>query len=98
MTMMLGAAAAIVGPIALGALLGVLLRTLMRGRFSGLPGLLGCLLLPTAVATLLTIRFPLVGLWDGVTEGFLCAVGILWTAHRFYTDPRNVADSPHLLE
>ena len=90
MTMMLGAAAAIVGPIALGALLGVLLRTLMRGRFSGLPGLLGCLLLPTAVATLLTIRFPLVGLWDGVTEGFLCAVGILWTAHRFYTDPRNV--------
>src|SRR5262245_12443234 len=51
--------------------------------------MIGCLTLPTVAATVLTICFPIVGLWDGVTEGFLCGVGVVWAAHRFYADPRN---------
>ena len=90
LTISLEATAVLVCPIALGGLVGVLLQRLMGRRLGGVGGVVGCLVLPTAVATVATIYFPLVGLWDGVTEGFLCGAGILWAAHRFYADARDV--------
>jgi len=88
--MLIETAAVLLCPIGLGMLAGVILRQRMQRRLRGASGLLACLVLPTAVATALTVRFPIVGLWDGVTEGFLCGVGLLWSAHRLYADPRNV--------
>jgi hypothetical protein len=88
--MIVEAAAVLVCPIALGMSAGVLLRRLMGRRLAGAGGVIGCLLLPTAAATVLTVYFPLVGLWDAVAEGVLCGGGIICTAHRLYADPRNI--------
>ena len=90
MAIALEAAAVLLCPIAVGALLGVLLRRLRHGRFTGITGLLACLALPAAIATGLAVSFPIVGLWDAAMEGLLCGAGMLCTAHRFYADPRHV--------
>jgi hypothetical protein len=49
-----------------------------------------CLVLPAVVAAVTVIFFPVVGLWDGVTEGLLCGAGVVWAAHSLYADSRNV--------
>jgi lysophospholipase L1-like esterase len=77
-------------PITLGVMMGVLLRRLTGRRIASTAGALTCLMLPTAAAAVLTIRFPLIGLWDAITEGFLCGAGLLCAAHRFYADRRDV--------
>jgi len=87
--MILEAAAVLGFPIALGILAGNLLVRRMGRRFVGAVAVIGCLILPLAMAVGSTILFPIVGLWDGVTEGVLCGVGILFAAHRLYADPRN---------
>jgi hypothetical protein len=90
MNMAIQAALVLLCPIALGVLLGVLLRRPGRGRFAGAVGALALLLLPALVATLVTVFFPVVGLWDAVTEGLLAGTGLLWAAHRWFADRRNI--------
>ncbi len=41
--------------------------------------------------TAATLTFPVIGLWDGVTEGFLCGVGALIALHQMCSDPRLIA-------
>ncbi|HVM95125.1 MAG TPA: hypothetical protein VMT89_01995, partial [Candidatus Acidoferrales bacterium] len=47
------------------------------------------LVIPALVAAVVTIRFPIVGLWDALSEGVFCGVGLLFSAHRIYADPRD---------
>jgi len=89
--MLLEAAAVLLCPIALGNFAGGALRGLAGGRLASVGAAAACLTIPAALATVLTILFPLVGLWDGLTEGLLCGAGVLCAAHRFYADPRHVA-------
>jgi hypothetical protein len=90
MMLALAAAAALVVPIAAGAGLGRVLHRLLRRRVSGLVALVAGLLVPALIAAAVTVFFPIVGLWDAITEGFLCGVGIVWTAHTLYDDGRNM--------
>jgi hypothetical protein len=87
----LDAAATLVCPVVLGLFVGRLVRWCIGRRLADVAGAIACLLLPTALATVVTVYFPAVGLWDGVTEGVLCGAGILWAAHHLCADPRHVA-------
>ncbi len=88
--MVLRATAVLIVPILLGAFIGMLLRRFVGRRVGGAAAVIACLMLPAAVAAILTIYFPIVGLWDGVTEGLLGGAGLLFAAHRAYADRRNV--------
>jgi hypothetical protein len=76
------AAALIVDPIVLGALVGMALRRVRGQRVGGVVAVVACLVVPTVAAVGLMARFPIVGLWDAAIEGFLFGAGVLWTAHR----------------
>ena len=39
----------------------------------------------------MTLLFPIIGLWDAITEGLLCGAGLLFGAHAAYVDPLNGA-------
>ena len=82
-------AALFAAPIMAGALLGLGVRHVARGRTRGLTGLAVCaaLLLP---ALLLYRRFPIVGLWDAGQEILLLYAGMLLTGHRAFVSRRNV--------
>lgn len=62
----------------------------MGRRLTGTAAAIGCLLVPAVVATVTTVCLPLVGLWDGATEGLLCGAGIVCAAHRSFADRREV--------
>lgn len=47
--------------------------------------------LPALVLTALVVRFPLVGLWDGLVEGVLIGLGVVGTAHRLLADRSRAA-------
>lgn len=82
--------AVLFAPIVLGGVAGFGLRLARRRRIGGIIAMILCLTLPTLLATAAIIRFPVVGIWDAVTEGFLFGAGIVITAHRAFSDPRNV--------
>jgi acetyltransferase-like isoleucine patch superfamily enzyme len=46
---------------------------------------------PTIAVAAAVLLFPVIGLWDGVTEGFLCGVGALLALHQMYGDRRLIA-------
>lgn len=75
-------------PLGLGALFGLLLRIISRERIANLLGITGCLLLPPILWFIVAIWFPVVGLWDALTEGLLIGVGFAWTAHSERLDRR----------
>ena len=89
--MFLVATALLACPVALGALLGIVLRHRSAGRIGGVLAALGCVALPTILALALTLRWPLVGIWDALTESLLCGLALLATAHRRWQDPRAIA-------
>jgi len=89
--MLAEAAALLFGPIALGAALGLLVRRRASGRLAGMSNAGACLVVPTLVTVALVVWWPIVGLWDGVTEGVLCGAGVVLTAHRACADWRDVA-------
>jgi hypothetical protein len=86
----LEAAAVLIAPLALGACAGAALQRWTGKRLTNAAELIACLLVPTALAAALTVRFPLIGLYDGIVEGFLVGFGLLWTAHRAFADSRNL--------
>jgi hypothetical protein len=88
--MILEAAAVFACPIAVGVLVGVLLRSLVGDHLARAAAAIGCLLVPAVVTAVLTVYFPLVGLWDGIAEGLLCGCGIVCAAHRVFADRRNI--------
>lgn len=88
--MVLVAGALLACPIAGGILLGIPLRRRAGHRVSGVASLHAMLALPTVAAMALTVAFPLVGLWDAATEGLLCGIGMLCSAHTVAAEPRNV--------
>lgn len=88
MTTFITALVLLVTPIAVGALIGTLVRRLAGGRSAGPIAICCALLIPAALTTGLTVWFPIVGLWDGLTEGLLLGVGILWAIHPAYADRR----------
>jgi len=84
------AVALIAVPIALGALVGLLLRRLCGRRLGGIAAAIGLVVAPAAAAVGLVMRFPIVGLWDAVLEGLFFGAGLLWAAHRALEKGRNV--------
>jgi hypothetical protein len=58
---------------------------------SGVLPAVACLLIPTVAAMAAVVLYPVTGLWDGATVGFLCGVGVLLSLHHTYADPRLVA-------
>ncbi|MBI3782468.1 MAG: hypothetical protein HY270_03605 [Deltaproteobacteria bacterium] len=90
MDMLVEAMALLVCPTAAGILFGAVLQLILNHRLRGFGGAAICLALPVLVAALLTVGFPIIGLWDGVAEGFLCGAGLLFSAHQMYADWRNV--------
>ncbi len=76
-------------PLSFGAMLGSRLRRLRGRHWRGVAVVLACLLATTATAVALVIRWPVIGLWDAGTEGFLLGIGILISAHRGFADRRN---------
>lgn len=80
--------AALIGvPVSLGALLGVILRRVYGRRFGGIVAAIVLVTLPAAALTQLTLRVPLIGLWDAVLEGLLIGLGLVWTAHSASARP-----------
>src|SRR5262245_39035399 len=77
-------------PIGFGALVGLALRRVRGRRFRGFVAAVGLVLLPAAAVVGLTIRFPIVGLWDAGVEGLLLGAGILWAGHRVLAQRGNV--------
>jgi len=76
----------------LGAAAGWSMRQLRGGRrLGGVASAVACLVGPVALAAFTTVLFPIVGLWDAITEGFLCGVGLLFGAHTAYAEPLNGA-------
>jgi hypothetical protein len=84
-------AALILCPVAVGMAIGAALRRALGRRLSGVVAAAACLVVPTIVLTAAVLMFPVIGLWDGVTEGFLFGVGALLALHRMYGDPRLIA-------
>lgn len=79
----------LVGPLGLGALMGLALRRVCGGRrLRGSAAALGCLVVPAAAAFYLGLRFPVLGVWDTAVEAALVGVGVVWTAHRALADWR----------
>ena len=71
----LESAALILCPVAVGMAIGAALRHALGRRLSGAVAAAACLVVPTIALTAAVLTFPVIGLWDGVTEGFLCGVG-----------------------
>lgn len=90
MGVVLTAAAVLLGPIALGVVAGMVIRRGLGRRVVGASAAIACVLPPAALTTVATVYFPIVGLWDGVTAGFLCGAGVLFAAHGLFADVRNV--------
>jgi hypothetical protein len=88
--MILETAAVLGCPLILGTVIGIVLRRRSGRRYAGVAAALAFVLLPIALGTVLTVYVPLVGLWDGMMEGVLCGVGMLWAAHRVFEDPRHI--------
>ncbi|MEO8601927.1 MAG: hypothetical protein ABI629_05070 [bacterium] len=84
------ALAALTVPLACGALLGAAIRGVW-GRRRGVWAACAMFLGPLAALTLLTLRVPLFGLWDGLLEGALLGCGVLWAAHRAFVDGAGLA-------
>ena len=78
----LKSAALILCPVAAGMMIGAALRYAMRRRLSGAVAATACLMMPTIAATAAVLLYPVVGLWDGATEGFLCGVGVFLALHQ----------------
>jgi hypothetical protein len=91
MSTLVTAAALIVDPIVLGAIVGMALRRMRGGRLRGFVAALACLVVPTGAAVGLMVCFPIAGLWDAAIEGFLFGAGFLWTSHRALAHGVNVA-------
>jgi NhaP-type Na+/H+ or K+/H+ antiporter len=84
-------AAVITVPVLVGRLTGLGLRRLRRRRFAGPAAAILLFLVPTLALTALSLRFPILGFWDGLVEAMLVGLGIEWSAHRAFTEPTNVA-------
>src|SRR6266849_4083138 len=80
-------------PIAAGVMIGAAVRYATRRRLPGAVVAVVCLTLPTIAVTAAVLLYPVIGLWDGATEGFLCGVGVFLALHRMYADARLVAVS-----
>ena len=78
-------------PILLGWILGFLLRSLRGRRLQGLVAALVCVALPPVAAVAVTVRWPLVGLWDAAVEGLLTGVALVCAAHGAFADARRPA-------
>src|SRR6185436_6490567 len=70
---------------------GVALRHALGRRLSGAVAAAACLIVPTIALTAAVLMLPVIGIWDGMTEGFLCGVGALLALHQMYRDPRLIA-------
>ncbi len=73
---------ALLGPVLLGALLAGTTRKLGAGKFTQTIWVFACLALPIVG----TIWFPIVGLWDAVTEGALLSIGFAGMALAGHVD------------
>lgn len=80
-------AALLAGPIAAGAILGIVLRRLRGRRFGGVAAAVALLALPAVVLVQLDLRVPVIGLWDAWLEGLLFGAGLAWTAHAGFARP-----------
>ena len=89
----LESAALIVCPIAAGVTIGAAVRYATRRRLSGAVAAVACLTVPTIAVAAAVLLYPIIGLWDGATEGFLCGIGVFLALHQMYADPRLVAVS-----
>jgi hypothetical protein len=87
----LGSVALVLCPVAAGMMIGAALRYALRRRLSGVVAAAACLIVPTIGAAAAVLLYPVIGLWDGMTEGFLCGVGALLALHQMYGDPRLIA-------
>jgi hypothetical protein len=83
--------ALILCPVVVGMATGAALRHALGRRLSGAVAAAACLVLPTIALTAAVSMFPVIGLWDGMTEGLLCGVGALLALHQMYGDPRLIA-------
>src|SRR5262245_13984610 len=70
---------------------GAALRRALGRRLSGWVAAAACLIVPTIAVTTAVLMLPVIGLWDGVTEGLLCGVGVLLALHQTYADRRLIA-------
>jgi len=91
LAIVLESAALILGPVTAGMAIGAALRHALGRRLSGVVATVPCLVVPTIVLAAAVLMFPVIGLWDGVTEGFLCGVGALLALHHMYRDARLIA-------
>src|SRR5947207_3371390 len=89
----LESAALILCPVAAGMMIGAALQYALRRRLSGAVAATACLMVPTIAAMAAVLLYPVIGLWDGATEGFLCGVGALLALHQMYGDRRLIAVS-----
>src|SRR5205807_5604267 len=89
----LESAAVFLCPIAAGVMIGATVENVMRRRLSGAVAAVACLMVPTIAVTAAVLLYPIMGLWDGATEGFLCGIGVFLALHQMYADPRLVAVS-----
>src|SRR5204863_6289078 len=74
-------------------MIGAALRHALRRRLSGALAATACLTVPTIATTAAVLLYPIVGLWDGATEGLLCGVGVFLALHEMYRDRRLIAVS-----
>src|SRR3954453_6223201 len=72
-------------------MIGTALRYVLARRLSGATTAAACLIVPTIAVTGAVLLYPVVGLWDGATEGFLVGVGALLGGPRMYDHPRLIA-------
>jgi len=77
-------------PIGCGALVGGVLRRARGARFRGVLAAIALLVAPALAAFGLSVRFPIVGFWDAGLEGLFFGFGLCWSAHRMFSDGRNV--------
>ncbi len=91
--MILTAAAVAFCPVAAGMMIGAAVRNVLRRRLSGVVAATACLVVPTITAMAAVLLLPVIGLWDGATEGALFGVGVCLTLHQMWSDPRLVATS-----
>ncbi len=77
-------------PIGLGALVGWVIRRVLRRRLGGFVAAIACVGVPAAGAFGLVTHFPVIGLWDAGIEGLLFGLGALWSAHRALAESRNL--------
>jgi hypothetical protein len=87
-SMLFETAAVLLCPILAGGLFGVILRRRVLRRLAGPLALASSLVVPAVLAAAITIVFPLVGLWDAILFGAQFGIGLVWTSHRAFADPR----------